>query len=164
MERLRPIDIEKTLFKRVFRGYDPKAVEALTSKCSKEIEALLAEAQTLRSDNERMRAEVESFRAQENTLKEALMLAQRAADDTKAAAHRESELLIEEARRRAADLQRELESKLSDVRWNLEKARLEKDEFVVRFRNMLEDYLRAITETEPRLAVIDGDRADTANG
>lgn len=155
MERLRPIDIEKTNLPKSFRGYDCQAVEGLKSECSKEIELLLNEVNQLKSENEKMRADIEGFRSQEDTLKQALMLAQKAADDTKAAAHRESELVVEEARRRASDLQRELESKLNDVRWDLERARIEKQEFLHRFRGMLEDYLRTLAESEPRLALVD---------
>lgn len=156
MERIRPVDIERVEIPTRFRGLDKGAVKDLIGRCSKEIELLLGEVKESREETERLRAEVEGFRAQEATLKEALLLAQRTADETKANAHREADLIVEEARRRATDLQRELESKLNDVRWDLERARLEKQSFLTGFRSMLEDYLRNLNESEPRLAVIEG--------
>lgn len=157
MERLRPIEIEKTQFVSKFKGYDRASVEEFKLKCSREIETLLGELKSSREDAERLRAEVEGFRAQENTLKEALVLAQRTADETKAHAHKEADVIVERARHEAAELRRDLESKLNDVRWELEKARLEKQQFVGSFRAMLEDNLRNLTEQNPQLAVIQGD-------
>ena len=159
MERIRPVDIERVTIPTKFRGLDKVAVKDLIGRCSKEIEQLLGELKESREESERLRAEVEGFRAQESTLKEALLLAQRTADETKANAHREADLIIEEARRKATDLQRELETKLNDVRWDLERARLEKQTFIAGFRAMLEDHMRNLNEAEPRLAVVEGTSA-----
>lgn len=162
MERLRPIEIEKSLFPVKFKGYERAAVDDFKARCAKELETVLAELKATREDAERLRAEVEGFRAQENTLKEALVLAQRTADETKAAAHKESDVIVERARNEAAELRRDLESKLTDVRWDLEKARLEKQQFLGNFRAMLEDHLRNLTESNPPLAVVDGNADSTA--
>lgn len=164
MERLKPIDLERAEFKKRLRGYDPVAVREILARCAREIEEQLVENREIREDNERLRAEVESFRAQEATLKEALLLAQRTADETKANAHKEADLILEGARRQAADLQRDLESKLNNVRWDLERVRLERQTFTASFRAMLEDYLRSLSEGEPRLAVIElGSEVETGS-
>lgn len=148
MERLRPIDIEKTILPNSFRGYDRAATDDLKARCSREIETLLGELRACREEVEKLRGEVDRFRAQENTLKEALVLAQKAADDTRASANKEADLILEKVRQEASELRRDLEAKLTDTRWELERARLEKQQFITTFRSTLEDYLRKLTEPD----------------
>lgn len=163
MERIMPIDLERAELRKKMRGYDPKQVHDLLQRAANEITGLRAENARLNEALERQRQELESFRAQENTLKEALILAQRTADEARANAHKEASLIVEEAGRKAREVQTDAERKLDDVRWELERLRLEKQKFLNGFRAMLEAQLRDIAET-PGLKVVDGEAPDAANG
>lgn len=109
MERLLPIDLERLTLRRAFRGYDRASVDQWLAHASAEIETLLHERDEARNANERLMAELGTHRAQEATLKDALLLAQKAADDTRALAHREAEQIIAQAEARIARMHEQAE-------------------------------------------------------
>jgi len=154
MDRMMPVDIERTKLRKSFRGYDREQVRTLLEKLSSDMESLLRENDELKAQNAKLKADVERFEAQESTLKEALILAQKTADETRANAHREADLIVEEARRKAAEAQRELAKDLNDLRFELEKVRQDKRKFVKGFKSMLEEYLADLAEQETPLTVL----------
>lgn len=113
MERIKPIDLERAPIRRAFRGYHRNTVDLLLGRASKTIEELLSEEQRLKAENERLKAELEQYRALEATMKDALVLAQKAADETRAAAHKEAEAILERARLQS---KKEQEDKAADIR------------------------------------------------
>lgn len=160
MERMMPIDLERKKLKKGLRGYDTHEVDALLERAAKEIETLLGELKQTRELSERQRAEIETFRAQESTLKEALLLAQRTADETRFTAHKEADLIVEEARRKAADLETQTQTRINDLRWELERLRLDRQRFVTGFRALLESHLREIAEQDPPLSILENPAAE----
>lgn len=149
MDRIKPVDLERIRLRQVlFRGYDKEEVDELLSRVACELETVLRELRQCQDDNERQRGEIEAYRAQENTLKEALILAQKMADETRASAHKEAELIIGETRTKADRLADDLQAKITDLRWELERLRLEKQKFLSRFRSLLDEYLREVTEAQ----------------
>lgn len=146
MERIMPIDLERAELKKSMNGYDRTQVQALLQRAAKEMSALRGEAEALQAENAKLLRELETHRSQENTLKEALILAQRTADDTRASAHKEADLIVEEARQKAGDIEQQNQSKINDLRWELERLRLEKQKFLSQFRAMLEAQLRDVAE------------------
>ncbi len=156
MERMMPIDLERAELQKSFRGYDRNQVQALLQRAAKEMATLRSEIESAQAEIGKLRQEVESFRAQENTLKEALILAQKTADETRAAAHKESDLIVEQARQKSTDVEAQMQSKINDLRWELERLRLDKQKFLNSYRGMLEAQLRDIAEMGG-FAVVEGD-------
>lgn len=146
MERMTPIDLERTELKKSMSGYDRSQVQALLQRAAKEMSLLRGEVESLQSENAKLTRELETHRSQENTLKEALILAQRTADDTRASAHKEADLILEEARQKAGEIEQQNQSKINDLRWELERLRLEKQKFLSQFRALLEAQLRDVAE------------------
>jgi len=109
MERILPIDLERQRFRRVMRGYDPRGVDEMMAKAALEIETLIKELVAARDTCEHQAAELDTLRAQEDTLKSALVLAQKVADETRASAHKDAELIVREARLKARDAHEEVE-------------------------------------------------------
>jgi len=159
MERIMPIDLERTDLRTRFRGYDRDQVNALLQRGAKEMSALRGETDALIAENAKLQQEVQSFRAQENTLKEALLLAQRTADETRAAAHKESELIVEQARQKAHETESQMQSRINDLRFELEQLRLEKQKFLSNYRAILEAQLRDIAEMGG-YTVLEGDASN----
>jgi cell division initiation protein len=149
MDRIKPIDRERIQFKHSFMGgYDKADVHAFLEKVGDDMEALLQELAKAREDCNQQRIEIEGYRAQESTLKEALMLAQKTADETRANAHRQAELIVQETLQRTDQLAQDLQVKVSDLRWEVERLRLEKQKFLKGFRGMLEEHLRDLERAE----------------
>lgn len=161
MERIMPIDLERAQLRTRFRGFDRDQVQALLQRSAKEMSALRGDMDALTTENAKLQQEVQSFRTQENTLKEALILAQKTADDTRAAAHRESELIQERARQKASEVESQMQSRINDLRFELEQLRLEKQKFLSNYRAILEAQLRDIAEMGG-YTVLEGDAANHA--
>lgn len=161
MERIMPIDLERAELKRAFRGYDRAQVQTLLQRAAVEMSALRSELDVAVTERNRAAQELDGFKAQENTLKEALVLAQRTADETRAGAHSEADLIVEKARQRATEVESEMQVKINDLRWELERLRLEKQRFLGKYRAMLEEQLRDIAEMGG-FAVVEGEAAPNA--
>lgn len=157
MDRILPIDLERAQLRKSFRGYARKEVDALVHGAAQSLQQVLVENDRLRQDLELLRAEVERTRLAESTLKDALVLAQKAADDTRAAAQRQADAMIEEARNSAFAERGQQQQQLADLKWEIERTKVEKARFNDEFRSMLERYLRDIDP--PTLTVIEGDAA-----
>ena len=148
MDRIKPIDVERARFGHSLWGYKPADVNELLERVASELETLLREMGQAQDEITRQRHEIEGYRAQESTLKEALVLAQKTADETRAAAHKQAELIVQDTLQKSDLLAHDLQAKISDLRWEVEKLRLEKQKFVKGFRAMLEDYLRELDQAE----------------
>lgn len=122
---------------RAFRGYRREAVEAL-------VHDLQSQLGTLADRIHALEGELAGYRSQEQTLKDAVVRAQREYDDSLAEARRDSERILEETRKHAAEIEEQHEARLLDLRWEIEKLQLEKKRFVARFRSMLEHQLNEL--------------------
>jgi cell division initiation protein len=165
MERLTPLDLQKAQFQTSFRGFDRAEVKNVLDRAAEEIARLLEEQKALKERQALDEQELERFRAQESTLKEALLLAQKTADQTRAAAHKEADRIMAEAQRKAEEIAEAARRRVSDMRWELERLSLERSKFETRFRTLLEEYLRGLDQPrgqEPVLIAVDEEPAETS--
>ncbi len=95
--KITPLDIQQKRFSRSLRGYDREEVEAFLSLASGALEDLIKELHALREDVQRKDDEIAGHRGRERALQETLVTAQRASDEIRESARRESEITIGEA-------------------------------------------------------------------
>ncbi len=98
MAKITIIDIQHKEFKKALQGYDRNEVNEFLDEI---IETLEDEAQTraaLQGEIGDLRERISHFKAMEESLQSTLLLAQRTADEVKAAAHKEADLIKQEAR------------------------------------------------------------------
>jgi cell division initiation protein len=98
MQKITPVDIQHKSFKKALQGYDRADVDAFLDEV---IETLEDEAQgraALEADIADLKERVSHFKSMEESLQNTLVLAQRTADETKASAHKEADLIREQAR------------------------------------------------------------------
>ena len=98
MARVTIVDIQHKEFKKSLQGYDRNDVNEFLDEI---IETLEDEAQTraaLQGELADLRERLSHFKAMEESLHSTLLLAQRTADEVKAAAHKEADLIKQEAR------------------------------------------------------------------
>src|ERR1700736_4408777 len=110
MAKVTIIDIQHKEFKKTLQGFDRNEVNEFLDEI---IETLEDEAQmrtALQGEIADLRERLSHFKAMEESLQSTLLLAQRTADEVKAAAHKEADLIKQEARLQA---EREI-SALSD--------------------------------------------------
>jgi cell division initiation protein len=160
MERILPIDLENTHFRRTLAGYDRRRVDDTMLRASRSLEAVLTENAALKAEIEHLRAETQAYRSQENTLRDAILVAQRAAEDTRAAAQRQADALLEEARQTGYAERVAASRALSETRWDLERMRQERANFRSDFQALLSKFQREISpdplpaEPIPELAAL----------
>ncbi len=98
MAKITIIDIQHKEFKKTLQGYDRNEVNEFLDEI---IETLEDEAQAraaLQGEIGDLRERLSHFKAMEESLQSTLLLAQRTADEVKAAAHKEADLIKQEAR------------------------------------------------------------------
>ncbi|MGC1381032.1 MAG: DivIVA domain-containing protein [Candidatus Baltobacteraceae bacterium] len=98
MQKITPVDIQHKTFKKALQGYDRGDVDQFLDEV---IETLEDEAQhraALDAEVADLKERISHFKAMEESLQNTLVLAQRTADEVKASAHKEADLIREQAR------------------------------------------------------------------
>lgn len=159
MDRIMPIDLERPELRPKFRGYDRAATDRLLNGAARSLQDVLMENAALRQEIERLRSEIDLVRQQEQTLKEVLVVAQRAAEETRTVAHREAESILQEARQSALTERMATQQKLSETRWELERLKADRNRFAQEYRALLDEHLREISQVVC-LEVVPGELAN----
>ncbi len=137
--RLTPIDISNKRFRRALRGYRPSEVDEFLAEVVADYEAVVLENAQLREQLAQARQELERYRAIEETMKEALVLAQRTADELRASAHREAETI-----RAQAELQ--VRQQIEQYQKAIEDLRLARQRFAIELRTTLRGMLEFVDQ------------------
>jgi cell division initiation protein len=148
MERITPLDLESARFPIVKKGYDAGAVHAILKTAAAELDAVRQEVQFVRKQHENELKELELFRKKESALAEALILAQKSAEETRSSAHKEAELIIAHAKRQAEDARRTVQDESAELERQIDQLKQDKRNFEMRFRSMLEDYLATLKDMQ----------------
>ena len=90
--RLTPIDIQQQKFHRVWRGLETREVQSFLDLVAQQLGDLIRENGELRVELRRMSQELEGHRNREETLREAMLTAQRAIDEIREQAKKEAGL------------------------------------------------------------------------
>jgi cell division initiation protein len=146
MERIMPIDLEQPSLRKGLIGYDRAATDRLLLGAARSLQDVLVENGALRQELERLRADAGIVREQEKVLKEVLVLAQKAADETRITAQRQADVILEEARQSALAERMNCQQKISEMRWDLERLRNERNRFSEEFKALLERHQIALAE------------------
>lgn len=101
MQKISPIDIQHKTFKRALQGYDRGEVDQFLDEVIETLEDDAQQQAALEAEIADLKERVSHFKAMEESLQNTLMLAQRTADEVKASAHKEADLIREQARMNA---------------------------------------------------------------
>ncbi|MDI6893148.1 MAG: DivIVA domain-containing protein [Bacillota bacterium] len=101
---LTPLDIHNKEFHRSFRGYSEAEVDEFLDQVVRDFEALLKEKSGLDERVEDLENRLSNYQALEETLKQTLILAEATADEVRANARREAEIIIREAQTKAKEI------------------------------------------------------------
>lgn len=146
MERIKAIDLQTMKFEKAMRGYDPTAVNLVLKQAENTIHQLDIDNSQLRNDNERLQNEINRYRQMEDSLRDAIMIAQRAADETRSNAHKEADLIIESARQKAKEDQHQYALEMQTLLNEIESLKNDKERFVRQFRALLNEHLKELNQ------------------
>jgi cell division initiation protein len=96
--RITVVDIQHRSFKRALQGYDRTDVDKFLDEIIESLEDEATARAALEAEIADLKERISHFKAMEESLQSTLLLAQRTADEVKAAAHKEADLIKQEAR------------------------------------------------------------------
>lgn len=145
--RITPMDIEQQEFSKSFRGYNEEEVDDFLDKIVKDYEELINENVRLNEEIERMQEKLKEFGEIEETLRSALLNAQKSAEEMKGRVESEAKIIIEKAELEAKSLKQQVFQREDLVKNEIDNLRRYKFNFKEKFKSMLNLYLKML-ETE----------------
>ncbi len=116
MAKITIIDIQHKEFKKSLQGYDRNEVNEFLDEIIETLEDENTVRTALQGDIAELRERLSHFKTMEESLQSTLLLAQRTADEVKAAAHKEADLIKQEARLTAEREISALSSRIDETR------------------------------------------------
>jgi cell division initiation protein len=150
--RITPHDIRQQQFTvKMFKGYDIQEVDAFLEDVGEDYESLLKETALLK---EQLAAQEERSRGvseREKSLQDTLVTTQRLAEEMKASAKREAELIVREAELRGEKAVEEARSEEAKIRTEIQVLKRTRRQLVEELTSTLQRYHRLMTsELEPQ--------------
>lgn len=136
-----PESISKKEFNIVHKGLDESQVRAYLKELSDEIERLKIDKVNLQKTIDDKQENIERFKAVENTIGEAMLVAQRAGEDTKAAARMQADIVIQDAKNHADQIVNDAMAKARDISFQTEDMKRQSKIFRARFKMLVEAQL-----------------------
>ena len=146
--RITPMDIEQQEFSRSFRGYNEEEVDDFLDKIVKDYEELINENARLNEEIEKMQEKLKEFSQIEETLRSALLNAQKSAEEIRERVEDEAKIIIEKAEASANALKQKILQREDLVKNEIDSLRRYKFIFKEKFKSMLNLYLRMIENEE----------------
>jgi len=146
--RITPMDIEQQEFSKSFRGYNEEEVDDFLDKIVKDYEELINENVRLNEEIERMQEKLKEFSEIEETLRSALLNAQKSAEEMKGRVESEAKIIIEKAELEAKSLKQQVLQNEDLVKNEINNLRRYKFTFKEKFKSMLNLYLKMIENEE----------------
>ena len=138
---LTPVDILHTQFKTVMRGFNKGQVEEFMRAAREALEEALKANNELKHKLESLQDEVSRVRTIESTLADTLVLAQKSADETKAASHKQAEAILKEAEQARVQIMLDTQKQAEKCRSEISLLEATKDRFESEFKATLSGYL-----------------------
>lgn len=145
-------------FNRTLRGYDPEEVNAFVDQVIGQVEKMVSEIKSkdaeinqlksLEQENSRLKEKLVQYERMEGTLNKAILMAQKTSDQIKANAHRESEIILEDAKRNASRIVNEalLRAEKTEMEANMLKRNI--NIFKRRLKSIIEQQLEMVNDIE----------------
>ncbi len=146
--KLTPLDIRHKEFHRGMRGYADAEVDEFLDGVADEFERVFKENLEFSERLDSIQAQLDHYRSIEGTLQKTLVSAQQNAEEQRAAAQREAQLVLRDAEVKARDTLSEAYSAKQSVEREIVMLRNAEADFRFKFRALLEGYLKQLTAAE----------------
>jgi cell division initiation protein len=146
--KLTPLDIRHKEFKRGMRGYVDGEVDEFLDEVADEFERLFKENIELTERGEVLQEKLDQYRNLEETLQNTLVAAQRSAEELKANAQKEAQLMLSEAELKARQMVNQSYGDKQAVEKQIVVLKASEQDFRFKFRSLLEGYTKQLTESE----------------
>src|SRR5918998_1875705 len=134
---LTPVEIRHVRPRRRFFGYDRRGTDELLDEVRASFEVVWRDRADLGEEIERLEAELARFRELEIALRNTLVSAERAADELKAQAGRQAELVLEQARLNAREITTAAENERERLRTEIRRLKAVETDMRAGYRSFL---------------------------
>lgn len=144
---LTPIDIENKEFAKSFRGYDSIEVDEFMRSLVTDYESLYRENASLKEKYAVLSETLENYKGMEGTMQNAILVAQKTAEDIKQHAYERANTITQEAESKAGNIITAAEKRAQELEKEYSALKKEMNTFKARMSSLLHTYLRLIEET-----------------
>ena len=152
-------------FNRVLRGYDPDEVNSFLDQVISKVEDMVSdldrkndEIKKIKEENATLRHEIakidklkeklSQYERMEGTLNKAIIMAQKTSDQLKVAAHRESEIMLDDAKQNASRIVNEALMRAEKIENDAMLLKRNVNVFKRRLKSIIESQLETIDEID----------------
>jgi len=140
LAKLTPLDIQNKEFSRAFRGYNEEEVDEFLDLIVEDYGALFRENAELRDKIKELEDRISEYKKMETSMQEALLLAQKAAEERRMNAEKEAEIIIKEAQLEAQKIIDKALSKLQEIESRIRELQRERERFLAEMKAMLSTF------------------------
>jgi cell division initiation protein len=152
MQKITPVDIQHRTFKKALQGYDRTDVDQFLDEIIEVLEDDAQQHAALEAEIADLKERISHFKAMEESLQNTLVLAQRTADEVKASAHKEADLIKEQARISAEKEVAHYNTAISDVKREHQRTIETAEKAKSELRSLLMTHLALLERTNPVLS------------
>ena len=138
MQNLTPLEIQKQVFARALKGYNPDEVRGYLSLVAEEIERLVKDVDRLSRENAMLREELDDHSQRERILKDTLLSAQKVSEDVKSNARKEAELIVKDAELLSERVIAQAMQRVSDIERSIQDLKIERAAVRTRLQGTLD--------------------------
>lgn len=141
-----PVDLENKEFKKGFRGYDVDEVEEFLTELMKDYSRIYRENAGMKDKNAILTETIENYKGMEETMRSAIISAQRTSEEIIKNAHEQAENIVSDAKIRAREILNDMEAKIQELK--REQAEIEGHSSLLRakLRAVLNTYMGMVEE------------------
>ena len=147
--KITPVDIQHKEFKKSIQGYAREEVDQFLDDVIETLEADIEERTRFENQIAELSEKVSHFKAMEDSLRSTLVLAQRTADELKASAHKEVDIIKQRAKIEIEDELRSVKAQISEAKAELQRVSDKTASAKHDLRNFLTRQLELIDDMHP---------------
>ena len=150
--KVTPLDIRRKEFKRSMRGYSDEEVDLFLDEVADDLDRLSQENVELQDRSRRLEEQLAGHAQLRDALEKTLVQAQFQADETRANARKESELILRDAELKARGIVSDSYTEIQRVQQALIQLKHLEEDFRFKFRSLLEGHLKLLDEAPINMA------------
>lgn len=141
---MNPDEVRDKQFGRRFRGFSTEEVREYLEELATALEAREREIDRLSRELDHSQQELTDFRTQSRRLEAALAQSKEAAEEFKANAEREAQVIIAEAELQAEKILGQTHNRLARLHEDISELKRQRSQFEVRLRSLVEAHLKLL--------------------
>ncbi len=143
---LMPLEVEEKKFTKQMRGYNKEEVDEFISEVARDYEKLYKESLAAKDKISTLSEAIRQYKAMEDTLQQAIIVAQNAGEEVKKNAYAKADNIIKDAQNRASEIINDAGKEVTKVNFEYEEMRRNVEIFRTRIISLLTSQLSIVKE------------------